>query len=62
MTLQEKLGVLYGICHCATRSCSNCMAQRYCCDVATRDALWEEVIDEVAALTKEIDKAKGEIK
>lgn len=62
MTLQEKLGTLYGIHHCVTRSCSNCMARRYCGDVATRDALWEEVIDEVAALTKEIDKAKGEIK
>lgn len=42
--------------------CSNCMARRYCCDVATRDALWVEVIDEVAALTKEIDKAKEETK
>ena len=62
MTLQEKLGVLYGICHCAGRLCSNCTARRYCCDEATRDALWEEVLDEVAALTKEIDKAKEETK
>lgn len=62
MTLQEKLGTLYGIHHCATRSCSNCMARRYCCDVATRDALWEEVLDGIAALTKEIDKAKEKTK
>ena len=58
MTLQEKLGVLYGICHCAGRLCSNCTARRYCCDVETRDALWEEVLDGIAALTKEIDKAE----
>ena len=62
MTLQEKLGVLYGICHCASRSCSNCTAQMYCCDVATRNALWNEVLDEVADLTKEIDKAKEKTK
>ena len=62
MTRQEKLGVLYGICHCASRSCSNCTARRYCCDVATRNALWNEVLDEVADLTKEIDKAKEETK
>ena len=58
MTLQEKLGVLYGICHCGDRSCSNCTARRYCGDTTTRDALWEEVLDGIAALTKEIDKAE----
>lgn len=62
MTLQEKLGVLYGIHHCAFRSCSNCTARRYCCDSAMRDALWEEVLDGIAALTKETDKAKEETK
>ena len=62
MTLQEKLGVLYGIFHCGDRSCSNCTARRYCCDVETRDALWEEVLDGIAALTKEVDKAKEEVK
>ena len=62
MTLQEKLGVLYGICHCAVRACSNCTARKYCCNVAARDALWEEVLDGIAALTKEIDKAKEEVK
>ena len=58
MTLQEKLGVLYGICHCMNRSCSNCTARRYCAEMETRDALWEEVLNEAAALTKETDKAK----
>lgn len=62
MTLQEKLGVLYGMCHCTNRKCANCAARKYCGEVATRDSLWEEVIDEVAALTKEIDKAKEETK
>lgn len=62
MTLQEKLGILYGICHCAGRSCSNCTALNYCCNVAKCDALWDEVLDGIAALTKEIDKAKEEVK
>ena len=62
MTLQEKLGVLYGLCHCVSRLCSNCTAQAYCSEAAKRDSLWEEVIDEIAALTKETDKAKEETK
>ena len=58
MTLQEKLGVLYGFCHCANRRCANCTAREYCGAAAKRDALWEEVLDEIAALTKETDKAE----
>ena len=62
MTLQDKLGILYAFAHCAGRQCNNCMAQEYCDEAAKRDSLWEEVIDEIAALTKETDKAKEETK
>ena len=62
MTLQDKLGIIYAFAHCGDRLCNNCMAREYCDEAAKRDSLWEEVIDEIAALTKEIDKAKEEVK
>lgn len=62
MTLQDKLGIIYAFAHCGDRSCNNCTAREYCDAAATRDSLWEEVLNEVAALTKEIDQAKEEAK
>ena len=58
MTLQDKLGIIYAFSNCGGRLCNNCIAREYCDAAAKREALWEEILNEIAALTKETDKAE----
>ena len=52
MTLQEKLGILYGRIDCSRRNCENCAAQPICNNTNVI-SLIHEIQTEVKALIKE---------
>lgn len=59
MTIQDKLGILYAIFDCSSRSCKNCAAEKTCRG-GQRD-LVIDLLNEVKALIKERDEAVAEL-
>lgn len=67
MNIKEKLGILYAITHCSTRSCStrscsNCAANGVCGVAKSREELFTSLRNDINNLIKERDEAVAALK
>ena len=62
MKANEKLGILYAITRCSTRSCNNCVANGVCGVAKFKEELFTSLRNDINNLIKERDEAVAALK